>query len=304
MKLLHATRRPPGFTLIELLVVIAIIAVLVALLLPAVQMARESARRSQCKNNLKQLGLAFANYEGAVGMFPSRTTATGTGKRHAVLPRLFPYMERSDLAEQYDFNNHWYDPTNLAVIQLQVSGFLCPSTPSAERLDTTSSGFGNSPPRSCYDYGELNAVNSVLFPLGLLDAETIANPYGALRDDFASCRIRDFTDGTSNTLLLTEDAGRPLKYVNGSKVAGTITGGGWADYRQGFDLHGADPLTGNTTGPAGINVTNSNEAYSFHPGGAHALLADGSVKFLNESLSLRLLARFITIQGGEVAASE
>ena len=284
---------------------IAIIAVLVALLLPAVQMAREAARRSQCKNNLKQLGLAFANYESALGMYPSRTTATANGKRHAIMPRLFAYMDRSDLDEKYDFNSHWYDPTNLAVIQNSVSGFLCPSTPNAQRMDMTSSGYGNSPARACYDYGELNVINNVLFPLGLLDPESIASPKGALRDDFENCRLRDFTDGTSNTLLLAECGGRPDRYNNGNRVSGSIiTGGGWADFRQGFDLHGADPLTGNTPGPAGINVTNANEVYSFHPGGAHVLLADGSVRFLTESLSLRVLARLITIRAGEVSASD
>lgn len=301
-------RRTRGFTLIELLVVIAIIAVLVALLLPAVQNAREAARRAQCRNNLKQLGLAQTNYESACGMYAARTTLLTaiSRKQHGLLSRLLPYIDRNDVADLYSFNDHWYDPVNQPVIALPISAFLCPSTPSNDRLDTSSyspsSGGSITAPRACTDYGELNAVvNSTLFPLGLIDAETNAAPLGALRDNFQNCRIRDITDGTSNTLLIAECAGRPKRYNFGSTVTGTISGAGWADFRHGFELEGVT-TTAAVGGPVAINGTNANEIYSFHHGGAHVVMADGAVKFLNESMAIRVVAGIVTCAAGEVVA--
>ncbi len=290
-----------GFTLIELLVVIAIIAVLVALLLPAVQSAREAARRSQCKNNLKQMGLGMQNYESTAGMFPTRTTALNNGKRHSILSRLLPYVDRQDLYDLYNFNVHWHDAQNAAVINLPVSAFVCPSTPNGERADTTSSGTTPAAgSRYCSDYGELNDINSALITLGVLDAATNAMPNGAIFDNFLRARVRDITDGTSNTIFLGECAGRPTAYRMGQKVSGNITGAGWADNVQGFDLHGFNQTTGTTPGTCAVNCTNANEAYSFHPGGAHFLLGDGAVRFASASIDIKVIGALITAQAGEV----
>lgn len=290
-----------GFTLIELLVVIAIIAVLVALLLPAVQSAREAARRAQCKNNLKQMGLGMQNYESTSGMFPTRTTALNSGKRHSILSRLLPYVDRRDLYELYNFNVHWHDAQNAAVINLPVSAFVCPSTPNGERADTTSSGTTPAAgSRYCSDYGELNDINSALITLGVLDAATNAMPNGAIFDNFLRARVRDITDGTSNTIFLCECAGRPATYRMGQKVSGNTTGAGWADNVQGFDLHGFNPTAGSTPGTCAVNCTNSNEAYSFHPGGAHFLLGDGTVRFASESIDIKVIGALVTAQAGEV----
>lgn len=299
-----------GFTLIELLVVIAIIAVLVALLLPAVQQAREAARRSQCRNNLKQIGTAMMNYESTWGMFPSRTIGTANGaRRHAMLPRLLGFLELTSIAEQYNFNYHWYETPNQPVIATPIPVFVCPSSPNGERFDTSSYSPGTgipsfSGPRACTDYSELNAVQTPLFGLGLIDPETNARPQGALQDDFANCRVRDITDGTSTTIFLAECAARPTRYIKTGKISGTASGAGWGDFQQGFDLHGADPVTGVTPGSCAINCTNSNEVFAFHPGGAHFLFGDGGVRFLSESTSVREVARMITVAAGEIITNQ
>src|SRR5258708_1440316 len=154
-------RHRAGFTLIELLVAIAIIALLVALLLPAVQQAREAARRAQCSNNLKQIGLALHNYEGVWGMFPTSTRPIPpqTGPKQATtFARILPFLEQGSLFQQYDFRVNWFDAPNPPLIRTQLPVFQCPSTPNSNRLDTlliTAGGVSFSGPRACADYGPL-----------------------------------------------------------------------------------------------------------------------------------------------------
>jgi prepilin-type N-terminal cleavage/methylation domain-containing protein/prepilin-type processing-associated H-X9-DG protein len=304
------TRERGGFTLIELLVTIAIIALLIALVLPAVQQAREAARRAQCSNNLRQIGLALLNYESQWGMFPTSTRpvpAQPVSKQTATLVRILPFLEQASLFQRYDFNVPWFDGLNPPLIQTQLSVFLCPSTPDSSRVDTKLIAIGGvsfSGPRACADYAPLEGVGSLLTGTGLVDKQSEGSP-GALQVNFTQCRLADITDGSSSTLVVGEDAGRPVWYIRGrvSPVPTVLPGAGWADDEQDFFLHGAqgDALA-TPPGPCAVNCHNDGELYSFHPGIANTLFADGHIKYLSASTDIRIVARLITPRGQEVVS--
>ena len=313
MRLKTNVDKPPrrGFTLIELLVTIAIIAVLIALLLPAVQQAREAARRVQCSSQLKQIGLALHNYESQYGMFPTSTRsspAVPSGKQAAAFIRILPFLDQANLFQQYDFQVNWFDPPNAALVQTQLGIFQCPSTPNSSRIDSTVEAVGTgsfSGPRACADYSPLEGVGSLLTGTGLVDPQSQGSP-GALQYNFTQCRMADISDGPSSTLLVAEDAGRPVWYVRGRVATGLVPpGAGWADDAQDFFLHGAqgDPLA-TPPGPCAVNCHNDGEIYSFHTGIANTLFADGHAKFLSSSTDIRVVARLITPRGQEVISSE
>jgi prepilin-type N-terminal cleavage/methylation domain-containing protein/prepilin-type processing-associated H-X9-DG protein len=295
--------RRTGFTLIELLVVIAIIAVLIGLLLPAVQKVREAAARLSCQNNLKQIGLGVLNYESAQGgLPPSRTTGLGAGApyfpyQHSWTVALLPYIEQTASFDLYSYKADWNDPVNYPAIRTYLKLFNCPSTPKQPRADTT---IATAP--SAGDYHALNAIKNfvAINCFGLIHVINPDDPrlVGAMRRDKIT-KIAAITDGTSNTILVAEDAGRPPFY-NAARQIFDPTGkeGGWADPNGAFSIDGSNP-DGTIPGPCSLNCSNNSEVYAFHPNGANVVFADGSVHFLASNLDLCGLAALTTRAGGE-----
>jgi prepilin-type N-terminal cleavage/methylation domain-containing protein/prepilin-type processing-associated H-X9-DG protein len=293
-----------GFTLIELLVVIAIIAVLVGLLLPAVQKVREAAALTQCSNNLKQIGLGVMNYESAhEGIPPSRTTGTMPNApyfpyQHSWTAALLPYIEQTAAFNLYNYNADWNAPVNYPAIRTYLKLFNCPMTPYQTRTDTTITA-----QPSAGDYHAVNAIKNFIGVncfgyIGHLDPDD-DRLVGAMRRD-QNTRLTQIMDGTSSTILVAEDAGRPTFYNAKRQIFDPVgKEGGWADPNGAFSLDGSNQ-DGTIPGPCPMNCSNNSEVYSFHMAGANVVFADGSVHYLKTSINLCVLAKLMTRAGGEV----
>jgi prepilin-type N-terminal cleavage/methylation domain-containing protein/prepilin-type processing-associated H-X9-DG protein len=284
-----------GFTLIELLVVIGIIAVLIALLVPAVQKVREAVSRLKCSNNLKQLGLALHHYQDVCGTFPPGQVGSGTlgTVNHGWAVFILPYFEQQSLYDLYHRDQTLAAPANQGVVARPLKNFCCPSTPGPDRYDYTHGLFPTYGGKgACGDYAPTFAVDPAL---------ATGDKRGVLAPN-STARIGDITDGTSNTILLTEDAGRPQLWRAGRAVPGAdqaVKGGPWAGFETGITVMGSTPDGTQRPGPCALNCTNDHEVYSFHPGGANAVFADGHVQFLKVGMSVHVLAALVTRSGGE-----
>jgi prepilin-type N-terminal cleavage/methylation domain-containing protein/prepilin-type processing-associated H-X9-DG protein len=318
--LLYRTRR--GFTLIELLIVIAIIGVLIGLLLPAVQKVREAAARMTCTNNLKNLGLAAHHYHGDQGSFPPGAVGPeGPGfpqfawlKSHGLGAYLLPYVEQQALASQYRWDVSWFDPPNQPVVNAQLKIWQCPSA-QANRIQngslvtvTPPSEAHFSGTAACGDYAGMSQVFIVLAQLGLIDSSSgplnLVGNYDGVFPVNCSRRLADIGDGTSQTILMAECAGRPQLWHRRTMVPNVwLSGGSWAS-RNLLWGRGATPDGTAFYGPCAINCTNDREVYSFHTTGANVVFADGSVHFLQQGLSIRVFARLVTRAGGEVISGD
>jgi prepilin-type N-terminal cleavage/methylation domain-containing protein/prepilin-type processing-associated H-X9-DG protein len=314
-------KRHTAFTLIELLVVIAIIAILIGLLLPAVQKVREAAARTTCQNNLKQLGLGLHNYHDPNNGLPSniRPDAVST-VRVRWLTYLLPYLEQENMYRNISLTVNWHLPANLPVFGSRLKVVECPSAPNGEIID-------GAPDTSWTyivangDYAGFYGVDPRLISLGLIAPESGKVDNGALSKT-VKLNFSSFSDGLSNTLHLTESAGRPHQYRNGKRVVtatgnNRVNGGGWCRPASELNiLQGSSPDGTTFPGPAGINVTNgeilgtyphpfyntdgTGQIYGFHTGGVNALFCDGSVRFLRQTISMNILAGIVTRNGGEI----
>jgi prepilin-type N-terminal cleavage/methylation domain-containing protein/prepilin-type processing-associated H-X9-DG protein len=315
-----------AFTLIELLVVIAIIGVLVSLLLPAVQAAREAARRTQCLNNLKQIGLALHQFELVNGCFPSQSTglfydSPPSPPRHGWPAYVLSYLEQSSAFAGLNLQVHWYDGANSTIASVAIGTFVCPSAdPGREGFEYTLYG-STSAPRQMYrgatwDYGSDYGISSALQArLGMTsNAGIIGLGTRTARDRIDDgCRAAMVRDGLSNTLLVVEVANRPQfwrgqRLVSGSPLSNSprnhVTGGVWASDLKGVVIDGFTADGSATPGPCGVNCANDNEIYSFHPAGSNVLMADGSTRLLKAGTPIGVVAALVTYKGGEVVSSD
>jgi len=317
-------RARSAFTLVELLVVIAIIGILIGLLLPAVQAARESARRTQCLNNMKQLGLALHGHIDSRQTLPPMFTQndpyyaeTEVGyktkpKYHEQLPIqtnhnflafILPYMEQTNLHTIYRFDRHFSDTLNKPAYSTQIPFLLCPTAPAPETRPTSTSAPWAAFPS---DY----AVHFRFEPgwrTHFINSRAISNRGAYLwfgpwkqNEDTIISRI---TDGLSNTILLIECGGRPGGYdVTGANGEDFVSGAGWTDRDAWFDTGAwCDGKVLKVGGNQAFNCSNNNEIWSFHNGGCNFLMGDGSVRFLAQTVDLEAFVSLTTAYGGDIA---
>ena len=318
-----------GFTLIELLVVIAIIAILIALLLPAVQQAREAARRSTCKNHLKQIGLALHNYHERTNMFPVGAIG-GPGWAPSWWAMILPDIEQGPLFQKLTFagthhgwaGNHGgpQNANGVIINGISIPIMLCPSSP-LEPLRGTGGAVRSVAPHYVGIQGAANGgtfVNSPGDQSGCCNccdasARNGVQASGGTMLKTKAIRIRDITDGTSNVMMVSESGDFVADITSPTKKAHQINHNhGWL---MGADQHNVNgngrgynittvmyPPNGSLRGAPGVanNRGPNNGIYSAHTGGVHGLMGDGRVRFISENINMNTLRRLCSRNDGEV----
>jgi prepilin-type N-terminal cleavage/methylation domain-containing protein len=317
--------RHGGFTLVELLVVIAIIGVLIALLLPAVQAAREAARRTQCKNNMKQIGLAVLNFETAKKVLPPSHTLA---PNHNWVPFVLPYMEQGVLASQMDLTKNWNHSgtppgapnANVRLAATAIPALKCPTAPDLggkRQANACDYNVGVQFVESLgeakrtlitqgkiRDRGNLNLISTydpsyITFSTwdSMLGVHFIRRRAGGPLE-YDPVRLKQVSDGLSNTFMMFEQAGVPDYYdqygtLHPDKEAHSS---GWADHESFFFWgHGLDKC-----GYKVLNCYNADEIYGFHENGAMFTMGDGSVRLFQDSLDPEVFTSLFTREGDDV----
>lgn len=299
-----------GFTLVEMLVVIAIIGALIALLLPAVQAAREAARRSDCQNNLKQLGLAFHNHLDAHGGFPALSmfenaaSPIGAPARSWVVD-ILPFLEQEPIRKNYRLSEPFDSANNQAVVANVIRVLQCPTSPVMNRVTQLYSvagvSLGSTVRGGATDYFPHYLISSEDLPTG-----TVRHP-ALVRDKQQP--ISAILDGNSQTMLLNEVAARPTLYINGYKQTATVASPQWAAWggfaETNLYMYNSDGTLSTTplTAAGGVNYSNDAGIFAFHPSGANSLFCDGSVHFLSTKTAALVVIGLATRDGNEMLSA-
>jgi prepilin-type N-terminal cleavage/methylation domain-containing protein/prepilin-type processing-associated H-X9-DG protein len=294
-------RKVPGFTLIELLVVIAIIAVLISLLLPAVQAAREAARRVQCVNNLMNLGVALQNYESSYELLPPGVVNdTGPiqgapkGYNASWMLQLLPFLEQRSIARRFDDSAGVYAPANLTVRGMVISIFICPSDAGGRTG------------------GNRVAMNSYAACHNDVEAPIDVNNTGVFYLN-SHLRSEDISDGTANTLYIGEKllADAALGWASGTRdtLRNTGTSLNRTVALAGFFPGEVDPEEGTPSDPTanppnGANLNFVGGFGSNHPGGANFGFGDGSVRFLKNAINAKVYRYLGNRADGEMVSAD
>lgn len=308
-----------GFTLVELLVVIAIIGILIALLLPAVQMAREAARRTQCLNNMRQVGLACHNYHDVNGTFPpGRRVYDGTDSGGSptkivtgFLASILPFAEQANLGDIYNQQYSFDDVINQPAANLKVDFFICPSSP-GDHVTPIYAGWNEG---WTTDVSAMSGKTGVatdyqgIRGLHYVDAGTGVKTYdgscGILNE--VGTRIADITDGTSNTILLFEMAGKPDHWRLG-KLQPEPTNAQFYQHGPWAGNNGVSIYNWRADGSekacdacnSFINIDNVYAPYSFHPTVVTVMFADGSAKSISETIDTQTFINLAQKADGNV----
>ena len=316
-----------GLTLVETLVVIGVIGILLAILIPAVQYARESARRTTCQNNMRQLTLGILSHESAHSALPDLYNGTFLKQPrnpldefhfHSWRTAILPQLEQSPLYDRIDHSLRATDPANQTSVNTKMAIFLCPSSSNPTSVVPDVFAFNDGgPPTSIVGTAarsDYEVIGGVSFrPSGTIDLRNVK--FGAWGEptsyipsakpiDYRRPRISGISDGQSNTILFAERAGRPDLYERGKNVDPYP----FDDRTNGMDHHQA--AWGISTHfwwlvfwhEQGINDTNRTGIFSFHASGANVGLADGSVRFLGETTDQDVLNALATRASGDVVS--
>jgi len=295
MKAIAPRTAPSGFTLVELLAVLAIIGTLIGLLLPAVQRVREASRRMQCSNNLKQMGVALANYEQAKKRFPPGNEQTGQ-RFHAWSSYVLPFLEQSTVSDRIDYSKHWDDVGgNSAIADQTIPTYVCPSgiksfagkqdyagvLGSSINRNGEQLAIVNSRDLQFLTSGVLYATGTTLYVPGTVPAQQPRLP----------ASVAQVSDGLSKTLLVTEAVDREQVGAADTRKSGDA---GWA---CGSNCCSLNARVINMPGE------NDNGFRSLHMGGIYGLFGDGRVTFISESIDAPSLIAICTKSGGETESA-
>jgi prepilin-type processing-associated H-X9-DG protein len=287
----------PAFSLSDLLVLLNVVFLLALLAFPLVLCTQVAAQRAHCADRLKTLAQAMRSYEDVHGGLPPRRTTRPYYQGFGV--DLLPFLGQEKLAQAYRHDHHFFDEVNRPIIGTTLEAFQCPAAPGLHQIDIAD--------MTARPTGATGATSDYFLPNSAKDSGLPAALQGNQRTALLDDRLMPSsasTDGTSQTLLLFEMAGRPDHWIAGTKQAERKQAhagwwGAWAAWNA-TQVWSYKPDGIGYEGACTVNCNNEHGLYSFHPGGAHAAFVDGSVRFLGTSLDRYVLFALVTRDGGEI----